>query len=48
MRQLGIRRSELISPSKTVAIGQAVGADAVITARGVMATAAPDMGPLRI
>jgi curli biogenesis system outer membrane secretion channel CsgG len=42
MRQLGIRRSELISPSKTVALGQAVGADAVITGRVIMVQADRD------
>jgi len=33
MQRLGIARSDLISPSRTVAVGQAVGADAVLTGR---------------
>jgi hypothetical protein len=33
MRRLGIQRSELLSPSRTIAVGQAVGADAVVTGR---------------
>jgi hypothetical protein len=33
MKRLGIAPSDLISPSRTVAVGQAVGADAVLTGR---------------
>lgn len=33
MRRLGIAPEELISPTKTVTVGQAVGADAVVTGR---------------
>jgi len=33
MRRLGIAPEELISPTRTVTVGQAVGADAVITGR---------------
>lgn len=33
MQRLGFARSDLISPSRTIAVGQAVGADAVLTGR---------------
>jgi hypothetical protein len=36
MQRLGIRRADLISPTSTVAVGQAVGADAVVTGRILM------------
>jgi hypothetical protein len=50
MQRLGISRSELISPTKTITVGQAVGADAVVTGRIVFANTERDRdfidGPL--
>ncbi len=36
MRRLGIAPEELVSPTRTVTVGQAVGADAVVTGRVIL------------